>query len=123
MKRAAAARSTHGHRSSTYEIDSVSGFHTAAGSTLSLPPVTSAACSSGAGSGVVFCRPELDRSAVEPLRSLEGAERVSSVARFPEREPCASRELFRGHAGRSIELERGQVVVREHLGVILESAQ
>jgi hypothetical protein len=75
------------------------------------------------GSSLVVCRPELDRGAVEPPRSPEGAERVGSVARFPESEPCASRQLLRGHAGRSIELERRQVVVREHLGVILESAQ
>ena len=58
------------------------------------------------GSGLVVCRPELDRGAVEPPRSLEGAERVGSVARFPQAEPCASRQLLRGHAGRSIELER-----------------
>ena len=56
---------------------------------------------------------------VEARRGREGVQRRGAVAGLAQREPRAPRELVGRLAGGAGELERGEVVVREHLRAVV----
>jgi hypothetical protein len=71
----------------------------------------------------IIRRPELECTFVEARRSGEGVERQRTVAGIAQGDPGARSER-RGFLARGLgELERREVVVREHLGVILRAAE
>jgi hypothetical protein len=71
--------------------------------------------------GVVGCKRE--RVPVVALRCRKSVQRRRAIAGGPERLQRAPRELLDILAGRASKLERGCVMVSEHLGVVLGTSE
>src|SRR5438876_10252067 len=67
--------------------------------------------------------PEVERSFVVPSSRGEGIQRTRSVAGLTQGEPGRSLEGRRLESGRPGELQGAQIVVGEHLRVVLRPAQ
>ena len=71
----------------------------------------------------IVARPELQGGLVEALRSRIGRQRERAIAGFAEAEARPTGQPFGLGACCPIELERRQVMVSEHLGVVLRAPE
>ena len=69
----------------------------------------------------IIIRPEFERSLVEPDGLQVGTERCRPLRSFVKRGACGVRHIGEVEARSTSELERSQIMVREHLGPILGS--
>src|SRR6266545_332188 len=71
----------------------------------------------------IVARPKLERSLIKPGRRGNGVQPRRAVARLPEGNARPLLELRPHLSGGASELERAQIVVGEHLGLILASVE
>src|SRR5439155_11088394 len=71
----------------------------------------------------VVAWPELERGPEVALRGAVGVECLCPLARVPERESRRGLQLVERLAGGTSEIERGEIVVREQLGLVVGPSQ